>query len=175
MKILWLTLLIVAAPQLARSEDIIHVDAKIIDCPAVLKLSKPDFEGSNLLLYPGLNVLSAPRMILLNGKSGSIAVQEQRSVRSADDEKEMRVPTGVQLKVFPRASDGQIAFTANVVVRDFEGEDKSQLAQETEFSTREFFFSGSCADGGSVLVNSKGIHNNRRLSLYLVFKRQKDK
>ncbi|HUR44416.1 MAG TPA: hypothetical protein VMZ27_00975 [Candidatus Saccharimonadales bacterium] len=175
MKIFWLAAFLSSALHLSRAEDIIQVDTKIIDCPASLKLSKSDFQGRNLLEYPGLNMLTAPRMILLNGKSGTIAVQEPRSVRSAEDDKEMRVPTGVQLKILPRATEGQIAFTANITVRDFEGEDKSQLSQETEFSTREFYFSGACADGGSVLVNSKSIHNNRRVSLYLVFTRQREK
>jgi hypothetical protein len=157
------------------AEDTIRVETKIIDGPASLKLSKSDFETRAILQYPGLNMLTAPRMTLINGKSGTISVQETRSVRSAEDNKEMRVPTGVQLKIFPTATEEKIAFTANITVRDFEGEDKSRLAQETEFSTREFYFSGDCADGGSVLVTSKGVHNNRRLSLYLVFTREKEK
>jgi hypothetical protein len=158
----------------APAEDTIKVETKIIDGPATLKLSKADFETRAILEYPGLNMLTAPRMTLVNGKSGTISVQETRSVRSAEDNKEMRVPTGIQLKIFPTATEANIAFTANITVRDFEGEDKTRLAEETEFSTREFYFSGNCADGGSVLVTSKGIHNNRRLSLYLVFTRQKD-
>src|SRR5437868_7441164 len=124
----------------SKAEDIIRVETKIIDGPATLKLSKSDFETRTILEYPGLNMLTAPRMTLLNGKSGTISVQETRSVRSAEDNKEMRVPTGVQLKIFPTATDNKIAFTANITVRDFEGEDKSRLAEETEFSTREFYF-----------------------------------
>ena len=175
MKILLILAFLAGKIAVSHAEDTIRVETKIIDGPASLKLSKSDFETRAILEYPGLNMLTAPRMTLINGKPGTISVQETRSVRSAEDNKEMRVPTGVQLKIFPTATEDKIAFTANITVRDFEGEDKSRLDQETEFSTRKFYFSGDCADGGSVLVTSKGVHNNRRLSLYLVFTREKGK
>ena len=82
------------------AEETILVETRIVDGPASLKLSKSDFETRAILEYPGLNMLTAPRMTLVNGKSGMISVQETRSVRSAEDNKEMRVPTGVQLKIF---------------------------------------------------------------------------
>lgn len=155
--------------------EMIRVEAKIIDAPAALLLEKSDFETKARLEYPDLNVLQVPKLLLIDGKSGTITVQETRPVRNAEDNKEIQIPSGAQLKIFPRIRGDMIDFTANVTVRNLERDEKSPAGgEEVEFSTREFYFSGSCKDGGSVFLRSKGVHNNRRVSLFLVFSRQKD-
>src|SRR4051812_21209274 len=156
------------------ASEIIRVDAKIIDSPAMLLLDKSDFDTRANLLYPDLNVLNAPRMLLLDGKSGTISIRETTPVRSADDNSEIQVPAGVQLKILPKISGDTIDFTANVTVRNLVKDDKRIVGEDAEFSTYEFYFSGSCKNGGSVFVRSKGVHNNRRVSLFLVFTRQSE-
>jgi hypothetical protein len=157
------------------ASELIRVDAQIIDGPAALLLEKTDFETKANLFYPDLNVLKAPRMLLLDGKSSTISIQETKPVRSADDNSEIQIPAGVRLKILSRIAGENIDFTANVIVRNLVKDDKPVASDDAEFSTFEFYFSGTCKDGGSVFVRSKGVQNNRRVSLFLVFTRQKEK
>jgi hypothetical protein len=153
--------------------ETIRVDAKIIDGPAALLLTKRDFETKARLKYPDLNVLTAPSLVTFDGQSGVITIQENRPVRTAKDDTEIQIPSGVQLKVLPKLNGERIDFTANVTVRNLEKSEKTATGEEVEFSSREFYFSGSCKEGAAVVVRSKGIHNNRRVSLFLVFSRPK--
>src|SRR5258705_431035 len=79
------------------------------------------------------------------------------------------VKLGPELVVHLKQDGDKITFKAVATIRQSEGAQKAEAWLFQEFSVREFFFTGSAAPGETIVVTSKGLHNDRKVSLVLIF------
>ncbi len=168
--LLVLSVSLLSLPLLA--QDGILVEAKIIESPAGLKLTRANCESAAFVKKKGLKILSAPRLQTSSGIPATVFVGQSIPVRSPDDGTLKQLPQGegVQMKILPKLEGDKIKYAGSVTVRKLEHAGVNAGCEETEFSTCEHYFAGECRDGDSVLVNSRGIHGERTITVCLAFK-----
>ena len=157
----------------AQAQENVRLEAKVFQAPASFQISKEDVAHKTFLDLPGVEILTAPKMLLVSGKSGILSIQDTKKVPSGETNGDFDLPSGIQFKVFPEVQGNNISFTANISIRSLEAEEKGARKAMSEFSTHEFFFRGSCRSGEPVMLRSSGVHNNRRVTFYLLFTREK--
>jgi hypothetical protein len=166
MKLLCLALLLICS---ARAATTIEVSAKFADVPAGTEIPAT---AEKLDKLKGVEVLSAPVIVTTPGKTATIEVTQDAMVPGS-----AAVPLGLTLSVTPTLGETTIHFTGKAIDRASHGKRSSGSVNTVEFATRELYFEGSAASGGTVILHStpvaakgeKNISKNRELVVFLKF------
>ena len=161
-------LCLLALPLLA--EDTILVEAKVIEAPAGLKLTKADCESPAFLKKKGIGLMSRPRVLTTSGVPATVFVGRSVKVRIPESGERGTPPVGdgMELRILPTLDGDRIKFAASLTVRKLVHEDPTEGREVAEFSTREQFIAGECKSGEAMLVSSQAVHDQRRLHCYFV-------
>jgi hypothetical protein len=156
----------------AHSATVIEVSAKFADVPAGLEIPT---SAAKLDQLKGVEVLSAPRVTTLPGKTAMVEITQEVMVPGSG-----AVPIGLTLAVTPTLGEKTISFTGKAMDRASHGKRSQGSVNTVEFATREIYFEGSTASGGTVLLhtapvttktttNNKTVTKQRELVVYLTF------
>ena len=112
----------------------------------------------------GQDILSAPRIIMLNGEEAFVKVGREMPIPGQDQP----VDTGVTLTLITRQERGRIVFQGSCRVKEPVGTENSNDISTVAFHTREAFFEGTANSGElkRVRVNHK---NGQSLEVTLKF------
>ena len=110
------------------------------------------------------DILSAPRVIVLDGKKVRVRVGRETPIPGQDQS----MDTGVTLVLTPRIEKGRIVFRGSCRVKEPVGTENSNDISTVAFHTREAFFEGTANSGElkCVRVNHK---NGQSLEVTLKF------
>ncbi len=110
------------------------------------------------------DILSAPRVIVLDGKEARVRVGRETPIPGQDQS----MDTGVTLVLTPRIEKGRIVFRGSCRVKEPVGTGNSNDISTVAFHTREAFFEGTANSGElkRVRVNHK---NGQSLEVTLKF------
>ena len=110
------------------------------------------------------DILSAPRVIVLDGKEARVRVGRETPIPGQDQS----MDTGVTLVLTPRIEKGRIVFRGSCRVKESVGTEKNNGVSTIAFHTREAFFEGTTNSGElkRVRVNHK---NGQSLEVTLKF------
>lgn len=156
----------------ASAATTIEVVAKLADIPSGMEVPA---SAAKLDQIKGVDVLSAPRMIMTPGKRADIEVIQQEIVPGAN-----AVAIGVAISITPTIGEKTIHFTGKATDRASHGKRSNGGVNTVEFATREIYFEGSTTNGGTVIVHTapvtskttkddKVITKSRELVIYLTF------
>lgn len=145
----------------------IEVNAKFADVPAGTEIPAT---AEKLDKLKGIEVLSAPVITTAPGKTATIEVTQDAMVPGA-----AAVPLGLTLTITPTLGEKTIHFTGRATDRATHGKRSQGGVNTVEFATRELYFEGSVASGGSVFLHStpvaakgeKNVTKSRELVLFL--------
>ena len=101
----------------------------------------------------GDDILSAPRIITLQGKEAQIAISEERSFPGSKEPMEL----GVKLTILPVVKDGMISFEGSCSVKELANIKSDAKLQSASIITRESVFSGTTAPGQDALLTLPSI------------------
>lgn len=174
MKTLLLAILASAIPCLAATS--IHVTARFADVAAgTVVPAKPE----SLAKVKGVNVLSAPKVMITPGQAATIEVSQSTSTPDGSS-----VPLGVTLTITPTLTEkGAIAFTGKATDRFKHGQRSGEALSSMTFVARETYFKGVTESGSTVLLNGAPATSSatrkdaatptksRELVIYLTFKK----
>ena len=112
----------------------------------------------------GQDILSAPRIITLDGEEACVKVGRDMPIPGQDQP----VDTGVTLTLTPRLERGRVVFRGSCRVKESVGTEKYKGVSTIAFHTREAFFEGIANSGElkRVRVNHK---NGQSLEVTLKF------
>ena len=101
----------------------------------------------------GDDILSAPRIITLEGQEAQIAISEERSFPGSKEPMEL----GVKLTILPMVKDGMISFEGSCSVKELANIKSGAKLQSASIITRESVFSGTAAPGQDALLTLPSI------------------
>ena len=101
----------------------------------------------------GDDILSAPRIITLQGKEAQIAISEERSFPGSKEPMEL----GVKLTILPVVKDGMISFEGSCSVKELANIKSGGKLQSASIITRESVFSGTATPGQDSLFTLPSI------------------
>ena len=101
----------------------------------------------------GDDILSAPRIITLEGREAQIAISEERSFPGSKKPMEL----GVKLTILPVVKDGMISFEGSCSVKELANIKSGVKLQSALIITRESVFSGTAASGQDTLLTLPSI------------------
>ena len=153
----------------------IGITAHFADLPASEEVpATPD----KLAKVKGANLLSSPRIVVLENVSGNIEVSQAAAVPGGG-----QVNLGVTLTVKTSITErGSIWFSGNLLDRSRGGGEKTERLETVGFVAREWYFSGYTPDGGTVVIRTspatsqalregKTVTSTRELVAYLKFEK----
>ena len=175
MKTSSLILFLCSLPLTLTAADNIKLRARFVEAPAAAKITKADCDSDAALKRLGAQVLSSPVLLTRDGETATMFVGMEVPVPSQGSTNSGPVRVGTELEVTPRLEGERVAFSAKATVRQQERVDGKPEAVRAEFSTREYFLSGTCRSGESVLFTPRSVHNNRKLYLHLTCTRELEK
>ena len=91
----------------------------------------------------GDDILSAPKIITLEGKKAQIAISEERSFPGSKEPMEL----GIKLTILPVVKDGMVSFEGSCSVKEFLQIESGINLRSASIVTRESVFSGAAASG----------------------------
>jgi hypothetical protein len=91
----------------------------------------------------GDNILSAPKIITLDGQEAQIAISEERSFPGSKEPMEL----GIKLTILPVVKDGMISYRGSCSVKEFLQIESGTNLRSASIVTRESVFSGAAASG----------------------------
>jgi hypothetical protein len=101
----------------------------------------------------GIEILSAPRVITLEGKEAQIAISQERSFPGSKEPMEL----GVKLAILPVVKDGMISFEGSCSVKELANIKSGGKLQSASIITRESVFSGTADPGQDALLTLPSI------------------
>jgi len=101
----------------------------------------------------GGDILSAPRIITLEGQEAQIAISEERSFPGSKEPMEL----GIKLTILPVVKDGMISFGGSCSVKELANIESGGKLQSASIITRESVFSGTTDPGQDALLMLPGI------------------
>ena len=101
----------------------------------------------------GDDILSAPRIITLEGQEAQIAISEERSFPGSKEPMEL----GVKLTILPVVKDGMISFEGSCSVKELANIENDGKLQSASIITRESVFSGTADPGQDALLTLPSI------------------
>ncbi len=101
----------------------------------------------------GIEILSAPRVITLEGKEAQIAISQERSFPGSKEPMEL----GVKLAILPVVKDGMISFEGSCSVKELANIKSNAKLKSTSIITRESVFSGTADPGQAALLSLPSI------------------
>ena len=101
----------------------------------------------------GDDILSAPRIITLEGQEAQIAISQEQSFPSSKEPMEL----GVKLTILPVVKYGMISFEGSCSVKELANIESGGKLQSASIITREAVFSGTAAPGHDALLTLPGI------------------
>jgi hypothetical protein len=156
------------------AQDFVLIQAKVIETEPRVKLTKADCKSKAGLEKRGVHVLSTWRGLVESGTPVKIFVGQLIPVDGLETTLVTNVHVGVELNILPTVEGDSIKYLAHALVRKHEHSDATRGQPLAEFSARECYYSGSCKNGESVLLSSRGLQDNRKLYLHLAFTQQAD-
>lgn len=156
----------------------IEVAAQIADVAAGTEL--PATAGK-LADLKNTDLLAAPRLLVEEGVAGKIEVAQATAVPGGG-----ATALGMTVEVKTRLTEkGNIWFSGVITDRSRSGAQKTERLEVSGFATRELYFSGWTADGGTALLrtapataqvirNGKAVAQSRELVVYLSFHKVND-
>ena len=112
----------------------------------------------------GQDILSAPRIITLDGEEACVKVGRDMPIPGQDQP----VDTGVTLTLTPRLERGRVVFRGSCRVKESVGTEKYKGVSTIAFHTREAFFEGIANSGEMKRVRVNHI-NGQSLEVTLKF------
>lgn len=166
MKTIALLALTLAAAFGAAAQNSVTVQTKFIEHPADVALTKePETQR-------GVDVLTAPKASTASGRVLVVSVTDDSRVPAVKSDGEEVLKNGPELMIRPTVDGDRITFRAVATVRVPEGVQAVSGGQVSEFSSREYYFTGSAKSGETVVVTSKGVHNDKRVSFALTLTKE---
>ena len=101
----------------------------------------------------GIDILSAPKIITLEGQEAQIAISEERSFPGSKEPMEL----GVKLTILPVVKDGMISFEGSCSVKELANIKSDAKLQSASIITRESVFLGTAGPGQDSLLTLPGI------------------
>lgn len=101
----------------------------------------------------GIDILSAPKIITLEGQEAQIAISEERSFPGSKEPMEL----GVKLAILPVVKDGMISFEGSCSVKELANIKSGGKLQSASIITRESVFSGTADPGQDALLTLPSI------------------
>ena len=101
----------------------------------------------------GDDILSAPKIITLEGQEAQIAISEERSFPGSKEPMEL----GVKLTILPVVKDGMISFEGSCSVKEMANIKSGGKLQSASIITRESVFSGTADPGQDALLTLPSI------------------
>ena len=101
----------------------------------------------------GDDILSAPKIITLQGKEAQIAISEERSFPGSKEPTEL----GVKLTILPVVKDGMISFEGSCSVKELANIESGGKLQSASIIIRESVFSGTADPGQDALLTLPSI------------------
>ena len=101
----------------------------------------------------GDDILSAPKIITLEGREAQIAISQERSFPGSKEPTEL----GVKLTILPVVKDGMISFEGSCSVKELANTKSGGKLQSASIITRESVFSGIAASGQEALLTLPSI------------------
>ena len=101
----------------------------------------------------GDDILSAPRIITLEGHEAQIAISEERSFPGSKEPVEL----GIKLTILPVVKDGMISFEGSCSVKELANIKSGGKLQSASIVTLESVFSGTATPGQDALLTLPGI------------------
>ena len=101
----------------------------------------------------GDDILSAPRIITLEGREAQIAISEERSFPGSKKPMEL----GVKLTILPVVKDGMISFEGSCSVKELANIKSGGKLQSASIIIRESVFSGTADPGQDALLTLPSI------------------
>ena len=139
-------LLIFAAALPLHAATTIVVSAKFADVPVGTEISPTT---PKLEKIKGVNVLSAPTIVVEPGKNGIIEVTQEQSAPGGAS-----VPLGLKLDITPTLAEKGISFFGYATDRAMHGKRSEGKISVVEFATREVYFSGTASSGETVVLHT---------------------
>jgi hypothetical protein len=155
------------------------VSTQLADLPAN---SDVPATSEKLAKVKGANILSAPRVVLVENVPGTVEVTQETAVPGGGE-----ISLGVTLSIKTSITErGSIWFSGNLRDRSRAGGEKTEKLETTGFATREWYFSGYTNDEGTVVIRTgpatsqvvregKTISTTRELVAYLKFEKVAEK
>lgn len=162
-------LLFLTGTGLSMAATTVEIDAKFADVAAGTEIPAT---AEKLDKLKGIEVLSAPRVVTSPGKTATLEVTQDSMVPGSK-----AVPIGLTLSVTPTIGEKTIQFTGKAIDRATHGRRSSDRINTVEFATRELYFEGNTASGGTVILHSapvaakgeKTVSKSRELVVFLTF------
>jgi len=158
----------------ATAQEAIKVEVKFIQHPADVVITKEAWQRGELFKQHGVDVLSAPVVTTASGRLASIKVVDVRSVPSGGAPGEpanwqRKVETGPELQVQPTVRGDTIEFSATATIRLFEAVELVGDVAVSHFTSCEIYFGGSAKSGETLLLPSKAVGQDKRVTLVVTF------
>lgn len=175
MKTALLLVLLSGLPLTLVAADTLRLRARFIEAPAAAKITPADCENADTLQKLGAQVLNSPVILTHDGEPATLFVGNEVPVPALGSTNFTYIQVGTRLEVTPRLEGERIAIRAQATVRQQERVEEKAQGVQAEFSTREYYLSGTYRSGQSVLFSPRGVHNNRKLYLHLTCTRETEK
>ncbi len=152
----------------------IKIEARFIEVPANLKVTKADCTNRAFLSTKGVQLLNSPRALTHSGVEARISVGQNMPVPGLEGQPSRMVSTGVELAILPKEEGTKIRFAGCAMIRSPQKGLPVSGFKLAEFSVDELYFSGTCQDGESILLSGRGVENKRQLYLHLTFTKEQE-
>ncbi len=157
---------LLSLPALGADEIIIR--AKVIE-----STNSIPHDIAKLAKTKGIDVLAAPEIIARTGQLAQIEIIRAFQPPTVAPSAFKSVPLGVIVRVTPHLKDGQIAFTAQLTVRELIDTKTTDTQTHAEMSSRDLYISGTPKDGEALWFHFTETRNGTNLAVWLQLKRKK--
>jgi hypothetical protein len=167
-----LALLVVCVTTLLlRAEEAVMVEARILEAPPRLNVTKADCEKPAGQQKRALHILSAPRLVTPSGVPARLFVGQSIPVRMVGEPALTNLQVGIELRLLSTVEGDLVRYALSTVVTRREHLDMTPGRETAELSAWEHHSSGICKSGESVLLSSRGAQEDRKLYVYLTFRK----
>ena len=147
--------------------DEIIIQAKVIESTKTIP-----HDLAKLATTKGADVLAAPQVIARTGQQAQIEIIREFQPPTVAPSSFESVPTGVIVRVTPHLKDGQIAFTAQLTLRELIGTKTADTQTHAEMSSRDLYISGTPKDGEALWFHFTEPRHGKKLAVWLQLKRK---
>lgn len=156
------------------AQDAVTVEAKFIEHPADLVISKETWQRGEVLKHRGVNVLCAQAVTTTGDRPASIKAVDLHAVPSGGTPTDhgswqRKVETGHELQVQLTLRGEIIDFSGTATIRQFNGVKPAGDVVVSQFTSREFYFGGTTKNGEALVLPSMVISEDKQLTVVLIF------
>ena len=153
------------APLLADEQFVIQ--AKFIEATAAIPHNL-----ATLSTTKGVDLLSSPTVTVRTGQQACIEIVREYQPPTLAPTTFETVPTGVIVRVTPHLKNGQIAFTAQLTLRELIGSQIGHTQTSAELSSRDLYVSGTPKDGEQLWFHFAEPRKGKKIAVWLQLKRK---